>query len=40
MNRCYIDMYGLIKKRADKRKNQISNYAESKYEKSANAQKT
>ena len=40
MNRCYLHMYGLIKKRADKHKNQISNYAESKYENSANVQKS
>ena len=40
MNKGYLHMYGLIKKRADKLKNQSSDYAELKYEKSANIQKT
>ena len=40
MNKGYLHMYGLIKKREDKRKNQIINYAISKYEKSADVQKT
>ena len=40
MKKGYLHMDGLIKKREDKHKNQISNYAESKYEKSANVQKT
>ena len=29
MNKGYLHMYGLIKKKEGKRKNQISNYAES-----------
>ena len=29
MNKGYLHMYGLIKKKEDKCKNQISNYAES-----------